>query len=50
MAGYRPTRFNSKPMSGWFAVTMAMHTCDEVKLYGFSPYQAGGVENQHPPS
>ena len=39
VAGYRPTRFNSKPMSGWFAVVLAMHSCDKVKLYGFSPYQ-----------
>lgn len=39
VAGYRPARINSKPMSGWFAVVMALHTCKTVKLYGFSPYQ-----------
>ena len=46
VAGYRPTKFNSKPMSGWFAVVLAMHSCKKVKLYGFSPYQGrnrGGV-------
>ena len=30
VAGYRPTKFNSKPMSGWFAVVLAMHTCKKV--------------------
>ena len=39
VAGYRPTKFNSKPMSGWFAVVLAMHSCKKVKLYGFSPYK-----------
>ena len=45
VAGYRPTKFNSKPMSGWFAVVLAMHTCKKVRLYGFSPYQGrrGGL-------
>lgn len=39
VAGFRPTKFNSKPMSGWFAVVLAMHACSKVKLYGFSPYK-----------
>ena len=42
VAGYRPAKFLSKPMSGFFAVVLALHACKVVKMYGFSPYQVGG--------
>lgn len=37
-AGFHSKRFKPKPMSGVFAATFALHSCEKVSLYGFSPY------------
>jgi len=37
-AGFHSKRFKPKPMSGVFATTFALHSCEKVSLYGFSPY------------
>jgi len=32
-------RYQGKPMTGFFATIFALQVCEEVHLYGFSPYQ-----------
>ena len=51
-AGFHSKRFKPKPMSGVFATTFALHSCEKVSLYGFSPYSktssiTGGPENKY---
>eukprot|EP00899_Mesostigma_viride_P006134 jgi/Mesvir1/15521/Mv03173-RA.1 len=46
-AAYSHHSYLQKPMSGFFAVYFALQICEEVHLYGFSPYRKGERVHYH---
>ena len=42
---YKKAHYNSKPMSGCYAIIFAMQICKETKAFGFSPYKGQLVSN-----
>ena len=46
-ASFHPRHYQGKPMSGFFAMMSAIQMCEEVHMYGFSPYRKGDSQKYH---